>query len=242
MKQPVQKILQHTILLAASVGFSYLWNNSSTLNPFNLQIIALSIICYVLIQYLSRKSNFPANKKSAIDIFILTLVIYLIIFSTGALFSPLFFLIYFLLFGISLILEPSAGFILAIISTIFFLASPRKELWAEFLQLASLFLISPLSLIFGTQYIKVLQDEEKIKVLSTEGKALQVEVEIQEEEVKSWTKGEFRSRLIKIWESLDALLTDSTLTKDTKQRLQTISKDLSKLLESGQQMEKKIEE
>ncbi len=207
----------------------------------SLQFISLLVIIYIVVQFAARRIQISKTKKITIDVVLLTLVTYLIVFSTGSLFSPLFFLIYFLLFGISLLFEPSSAIALAVISAIFFLFTAQKEIFAELLQLASLFLITPLALIFGTQYINLLQDEEKIKILSIKGRELEKEVNEQEVEVKNWTEGEFKIHLIKIWESIEALANDPACEGMHKQRLSEVSGELSKLLQSGKKMEEKIE-
>jgi hypothetical protein len=172
---------------------------------------------------------------------LITLAVYLIVFATGALFSPVFFLVYFLLFGIALLFEPSAAFSLAIISAAFLLLTPRKDFWPEILQLLSLFLISPLAIIFGTQYIKLQQSEQNVEMLKKQEGMLVGEVVSQEKEVKKWTFGDFRQRLIKIWENIDQIASDSRLDAKHKQKLLEISNQLSNLFKSAGEMEKKVE-
>ena len=89
--------------------------------------------------------------------------------------------------------------------------------------------------------MKLLQDEEKIKILSLKGEELEKEVNEQETEVKTWTEGEFKNQLIKIWESIEALASDPACKGLHKQKLTEISGELSKLLQSGKKMEEKIE-
>ncbi|OGM16075.1 hypothetical protein A2V55_01875 [Candidatus Woesebacteria bacterium RBG_19FT_COMBO_37_29] len=241
MKRPVKHTVIYTLILLVSVGFAFFWTKNEVLLNMSLQFISLLVIIYVGIQFAARKMQFSKTNKIVIDVILLTLTTYLIVFSTGALFSPLFFLIYFLLFGISLLFEPSSAIALAIISTVFFLFTAQKEIFAELLQLVSLFLITPLALIFGTQYMKLLQDEEKIKILSLKGEELEKEVNEQETEVKTWTEGEFKNQLIKIWESIEALASDPACKGLHKQKLTEVSGELSKLLQSGKKMEEKIE-
>jgi len=241
MKRPVKHTVIYTLILLVSVGFAFLWTKNEVLLNMSLQFISLLVIIYVGIQFAARKMQFSKTNKIVIDVILLTLTTYLIVFSTGALFSPLFFLIYFLLFGISLLFEPSSAIALALISTVFFLFTTQKEIFAELLQLVSLFLITPLALIFGTQYMKLLQDEEKIKILSIKGEELAKEVSEQEVEVKTWTEGEFKNQLIKIWESIEALANDPACKGLHKQKLTEVSGELSNLLQSGKKMEEKIE-
>jgi hypothetical protein len=169
------------------------------------------------------------------------LVIYLIIFATGGLSSPVFFLNYFLLFAVALLFEPSAALSLATISSIFFLITPRTDLFTELLQLGSLFLITPLALIFGSQYIKLLQSEEKNEVLSYEGQKLEHEVVEQEKEVKKWTYNELSQRLTEIQQGIKVLLADSHISPSESVKLKEIFTKIYEVFQSGKEMEKKIE-
>jgi cell division protein FtsB len=241
--KPVPKNFLNYLILILALGLAFSFSRLEFLASFNLQMIALATVIYIAFQFINRKTKIFDEEKTLIDFSLITFVIFLIIFSTGSLSSPLFFLIYFLLFGISLLMNPTAAFTLAIISTLFFLLNYNKNyLFAEFLQLASIFLIAPLASIFGTQYLKLLQSEQKISLLTKEGEKLEKEVEEQETQVKSWTLGEFRQRLINIWDALDEITSDSSLKSSTKQKLAKISQELSELLKSGKEMQKKVEE
>jgi hypothetical protein len=239
MQYSAQKTLIHTLVLVCAVGIAFLWSNSS-LEAVSLQFISFLIFIYLSLQFLSKRIVLVAKNKLVIDFILITLAVYLIVFATGALFSPVFFLVYFLLFGISLLFEPSAAFSLAIISAAFLLLTPRKEFWPEILQLFSLFLISPLATIFGTQYINLQQSEKNVEMLKKQEGMLVSEVVNQEKEVKKWTFGDFRQRLIKIWENIDQIASDPQLLDRHKQKLSEMSNQLSNLLKSADEMEKKV--
>ena len=238
MTKSAQQRILHTLVLFLAVGISYLASASGYLEGNLLQLISVITIAYIVFQFIAKKR--PIANKLVIDFLLLTTLIYLIVFSTGALYSPLYFLIYFLLFAIALLYEPSAAFSLAIISTFFFLLTPRKELLIEFLQIGSLYLIAPLANIFGKQYLNLLEDEEKIKVLTIKGKQLETEVERQEVEVKHWVSVDFMKKLAEIWEDLETLQTDNKLGSTAKEKLLKISQELSDLLKSARDMEKKV--
>jgi len=57
------------------------------------------------------------------------------------------------------------------------------------LQLASLFMIVPLALIFGKQYIKLMQSELEVKSLTTEEKTLNKKIEEQQKQIAEMEKG-----------------------------------------------------
>lgn len=237
----IQKNFLHSIVIAISISLAFFWTKNSLLSSLTPQIVAVITVFYLGFSLLIKKIPGWSENKSSIDLSLTAFVVFLIIFSTGTLFSPVFFLIYFLLFAVSLLFEPSTALVLAIISSLFFLISPRKDFWPEMLQLSSVFLITPLALIFGSQYIKLLQDREQIKLLKEDERALVKEVVDQEKSVKKWTNEDFRERLIKIWNNLDVLVKDQSISDGHKEKLHEISNQLGKLLKSGTDLEKRIE-
>jgi len=151
----VQKLVSQNSVLILALSLAYFFNS--------LQLTALVVLLYLLSQFLLKQSTVMAKNKTYFDFFCLTLIVFCLIFATGGLSSPVFFLSYFLLFGIVLLFEPSAALALATIASVFLLLHPRGELLPELLQIASLFLISPLALIFGSQYLK-LKQQQAIKI------------------------------------------------------------------------------
>lgn len=99
-------------------------------------------------------------------IFILNTVILLLIFSTGALNSPVFFLLYFLGFGIAFVFEPAVTFVFVLGAILIFLPEVLKaDLVMGFLKIGSLLLISPLAYFFGKEYRKTDKQEAEIEAL-----------------------------------------------------------------------------
>lgn len=238
MSENTERRIIQTLLLLLAVSISFILGKG--MPQFTLQVIAFLLACYTTSHFLSRKINAIRNNKTIIDFLLITLAVYTIIFSTGDLFSPAFFLIYFLLFGVTLLFEPFSALLLATISTVFFLLTPQKGFWLEAIQLGSIFLISPLALIFGNQYLKLQEKETEVEILKKEEKILASEVVSQEKAVREWTFGEFRNQLIKIWENLEKISRREDITKGSQQKLTEISNQLSNLLKSAQTLEKKI--
>lgn len=239
MSETTQKRLIQAMLLTLSISFSFLIAKT-TLSDFLLQLVSLLLSIYILVQFLSKKIALIRQNKLIIDFFLITIVIYTLIFSTGDLFSPVFFLIYFLLFGVALLFEPYSALILALVSTVFFLLTTGKEFWQEVIQLSSLFVISPLALIFGNQYLKLKEEETQVEILKKEEKILASEIVSQEKVVRDWTFGELRNKLIKIWENLEGIAKDKDLSTKSKNKINEISNQLSSLLKSAQELEKRI--
>jgi len=154
----VRRIITQNLILLLALTLAFFFKS--------LQLTAIVVVVYILTNFITRTSESAKKYKTYLDFFFLTLITFSIIFATGGLTSPVFFLSYFLLFGVSLLFEPSAALSLATISSIFFLLNPRQDMLAELLQIASLFLISPIALIFGSQYLKIIEEERKLAVIS----------------------------------------------------------------------------
>lgn len=100
------------------------------------------------------------------SIFALNSLIFLLIFSTDSLNSPVFFLLYFLGFGITFVFEPTAIFVFILGTVLVFLPDAlRNDVTTNFLKLGSLVLISPLAYFFGNEFRRNDQEEEKIEAL-----------------------------------------------------------------------------
>src|ERR1700736_3630951 len=121
------KIIFHALLLLFAFGLVFIWEQSF-LSGYTIQGLAILVLLYLLLSFIRRKRN-PAAEAfgSASDIFILTAAILLLISITGNLYSPLFFLLYFLGFGITFIFEPISVFIFTIGTVLIFLPQALKN-------------------------------------------------------------------------------------------------------------------
>lgn len=157
------KFLWHTLLLIAAFGLSFGWE-SSPLTDYTIQGLGLLVVIYLILSLIRRKRHpEQAAFGTATDIFILTTAIILLISITGMLYSPLFFLLYFLGFGITFIFEPASVFIFTISTVLIFLPEALKNGSIEsFLRLGSIVLISPLAFFFGQEYRD--RDEEETEI------------------------------------------------------------------------------
>lgn len=242
MPTALKRILKHTLILSLSFIFSFFWTKNEILSLYTLQLTAFLILTYLITQAVIKKNANLLKFKILFDVSIISFVVFLLVFSTGALFSPLFFLMYFLLFGVSLLFEPESAITLSLLAGIFFLFTPKKDFLHEILQLSSLVIISPLAVIFGKQYLKLLQSESKIKILEVTGKALEEEVIRQEKEVKNWTSNVLTQKLSEIQKGLNAVLKDENIPDKEKVELKNIFFQIYQVFMSGKEMEKKVEE
>lgn len=232
------RFLVHLGFLTTAVLLTFLWTKNPSFSPYTLQLIALLIIFYFLNKRLS-KVAFEASL--GIDGLILALVTLLLVTASGGLTSPLFFLIYILLFGLAFLFAPLVIAFFTIFLVLLF-SSQIKDL-SSLLQVIGLLLMTPLALFFGRQYLKVLEEEHKIKILTQQKKALSQEVSQQEEDALLWLSLPFREHVVKILDGSSQMLSDlSRLSPTQKETLTKIHHHAKRLLKLGKKLEKKIED
>jgi len=245
------KFLAHSLFLLLAVAVAFLWTNSPTLSLYTLQLIAIFILLFFANHLFFRRQGKGAQKAKpsfprlnlTIDTVVFTMVVMLLVYSTGGLTSPLFFLVYFLMFGLALLFEPLVTFLLAAAMGLFFLITPSKqEPLTEALQLFSLLLITPLALFFGSQYLKLLESEEKIKILREEGKIMEEQIKKEETDTLLWTTLELKTGVGEILDQTSELLADlAHLTLNQKERLLKIRARALELLKTGQKLKEEVD-
>lgn len=151
----------HAILLILSVASAFIL---SLVIPaeLELQFVALVFAVYFIFKKLS-SSLLKGAFIDSIDSIAFTLVFVHIVLTTGGLQSDYFFLLYFLIFALSLMLEPiiSVTTTLAIV-LLFFITGPFEESLIHIIPLLSLPLLTPFALMLGNQYKKEQLVEKKL--------------------------------------------------------------------------------
>ncbi len=234
-----KKVFIHSILVALALGLSY-FIAKTPLAEYSLQISGLLVALYMLISFLIRKKFLTAGSRVVFDIFIFSFAVSFLLFTTGGFTSPIFFLTYFLLFGMALLSAPVTSVVAALVFAILFVLTPRSDFWTEILQIVSLIAIAPISTMFGKQYIQILKDEQKIQVLKNVSQDFMEEIKSQEEEVKNWAEGDFRLKLVNVQKYLDELLKDPNLDNDRKSRIKDLYQQIYELFLSGMEMKKEV--
>jgi hypothetical protein len=230
--------LINSLFLITSVALSFLWVSHPDLSLYTLQLIAVFILLFFFLNKLKK----PQLINSLILASIFTMVVMLLVLSTGGLQSPLFFLIYFLLFGLSLTLEPMATMVLSLILTLFFISQNPLGSPELFIPLFSLILITPLSLIFGQQYLKNLKYKGRIKILKKQGQEMSEDISQEETNALLFLSLDFKHRLHIIIDSVSQALERPSLTPSQQQLLQKALMSGKKLLKAGKKLEQKIDE
>lgn len=208
--------LLHSLLVLTSIILTYFWTRNKDLSYYNLQITGLIIIFYFVTRLLIQKMH---RISLTLDAMVFTSLTLLLIINTGAAHSPVFFLLYFLLFAISLLFEPfQAGLVTVAILIIFLFGS-----WPNFdnqslINLATLILVTPLAIILGKKYLETLENLGKIQILN------QI---ISKEETDSllWLSTQAKPTLASLIEQVNDL-------PDKSDSLQKIKEDLTLLYKS----------
>lgn len=229
----------HTLYLIAAVTLAFYWTSNPVLSRLSLQLTGLLVILYFLYGWLKPKKTYLNTTNSII----FTLITLLLVLSSGSLSSPLFFLLYFLLFGISLFFHPLISFLLTLALTLFFLLTNQPQTSHQLTNLISLLLIAPLAHFFGTQYLRVLEGQKKIKVLKHQSKQLKSAIAGQETSSLLWLSLEFGNKMQSAIDLVSQLIANlSHIPYHQRQQLQKVYQDLKKLLKSGQELKQKIDQ
>lgn len=137
----------HSLILISTIFFAFIFAKSS-LATYDLQLTALLFIILFIAKRLKKGGRL-------LEAVIFTAIIFVIVNTTGGVGSPFFFLLYFLLFSLSLLLEPAISITTTITSVAFFLLSlpPDREV-INFLPIFSLAFLTPFALFMGQEYLK----------------------------------------------------------------------------------------
>ncbi len=184
-------------------------------NYFLPQLIALSAVIFFLLH----KYHLPY-------IYLLSLIINLIVFSTGGVHSPYFFLVYFILFAASFQFIPLVSLSFAFVEI--FLLSQTLNSQNSLIPLVSLLFISPIS------YLLSRQRSVQQKVETT--------LAIDETDFLFWLNLKFKKNITTIIDSASLLLSSPGLTHSQKNELLKIKSQSKTLLESSQNISQEIDQ
>lgn len=200
------KLLIHGLVLFLSFGLVFVWEQTG-LDIYTIQAVAFLVAIYLVISFIRRKKIKEGNFGGISDIFILNSAIFLLIYSTGNIYSPLYFLLYFLGFGITFIFEPATVFLFTIGAVLIFLPEALKNGSIEsYVKLGSLLLISPLAFFFGQEYRDRDKQEEALEEITEREKDAADTISRDVEEVLKKEKGNLKSDEV---EKLDEILEEA---------------------------------
>ena len=139
----------HSIYIAITIAISFLVT-MTPLAAYNLQIGALLLV----ILYGGKLFIFPKQTHRLFESLIYIFIITLIVGTTGSLHSAYFFLLYFLLFTLSLFLEPVIAVTTTVTYIVFFVLTTQIQDIQQLIPLVSLLIITPFALFLGQEFIR----------------------------------------------------------------------------------------
>lgn len=230
------KFLLHTILLILAVSGVFFWLGNPVLEPNTLQLVALLVLLYLGSHALRlRRPKWFHRGTVTIDITILTSMMLLLIAETGVLASPFFFLLYFLLFGVSMLYEVEATLILTGVLILFFLFIPGTNIGdiAHLTELLALIMVTPLAIFTGHQYEVGLEDKQARAQLTKHLGAIETDALL-------FLSLNLKSTLISALDSLSIIIPRTKVT-ELRGHLETLYGDLKVLYRSAAELETTID-
>ncbi len=203
------------------------------MNSFNLQAIGLLILFYFGGKLLTRQKQ---KFLVILDAAIFTSLVLFLVMSSGGVHSSLFFLLYFLLFGLSLLFGPNQAIFLSLFLLILFsLDSAFKFDQPALINLATLLFIAPLASLFGKKYLQNLEDRGKIMILDKI---------IREEETETliWISTKAKPTLTSLLDTTSQIIGSNLLPRNLQEKLQSLHQDLISLHNSANTLEKDIDQ
>lgn len=208
------KILLQSAVLILSFVFVFVWKETPLIS-YTVPLSGALIVLYILFSARKKGKGFlQMGGEGPWGIFFLNTVILLLIFSTGGIDSVLFFLLYFLGFGIAFVFEPAVTFVFVLGVILVFVPDAIKgDLLVNSLKLGSLILISPLAFFFGNEYRRNDKQSEAIEGLEERTKeaanTISEDIEDVIKDEKANLKGEDLEKLNEILEETEDLREES---------------------------------
>lgn len=161
----MSKEIIHSIVLIVSIAIAFLIGRTG-LSRYDLQLTAILFIVFFLAKRFLMKTD---SRSRLIESVIFTIIIVSIVNSTGGTTSPLFFLVYFLLFSLSLLLEPVISITATLTLIILFLLSlPENQDLSRLIPIFSLAFITPFAMLLGQEYLELRNSKLKIQKSQTD--------------------------------------------------------------------------
>ena len=230
------RFFSHTILLVIAVAGVYFWLASPILFPLTLQLVAVLVLLYLGTHWLRvhRPQLFHKNTVT-MDVTILAAMILLLVSETGSLTSPLFFLLYFLLFGVAMLYDIEATLVLTGVLVVYFFLSPGTSLsdLAHLSELLALIMITPLALLTGHIYESDLADRRARA-------ALAAKVSAEETDTLLFLSLNLKKTLLSALDNLSIVI-PQTKVKQLHTDLEMLYQDLKTLYRSADELQSTLD-
>ena len=237
--------LPHFILLLLAAAFTFFWHNNPGLSQYSLQLSSLLLAVFLFHNLLGRKkiTNISFIQYQSIsNSLTITLLLLLLVLDTGGLTSPLFFTLDFLLFGLSLLFNPSLGLLVGLALSLLFLLNNSLIDLNSLTNLISLILVAPLARFFGTQYLRLLEGQKQIKVLKHQSNQLETNLSQEEGNTLLWLTLNFHNKMSQSLDLISQISSQlATIPYHQQEKLKSLYLDLKELFKSGQELKDKID-
>lgn len=151
------------IILSTLILFVIVFTENIAYSPYILGLFFICAIIYGLIK--KKRKHVEIFSANNLEIFTIMTSVLLIIFLTGGIKSPIFFLTYFLLFGITFIFEPLTIFVFLIgMAILFGPESIQGDVFGNTIKLGSLIILAPIAYFFGREHKKRERLSNQIKI------------------------------------------------------------------------------
>ncbi len=237
----MSKVVTHTLYLTLSIILTWIWSINPTLSSYNLQLTGALTLAYFAFRFSLRSTN--QKNFVFLSTIILNTICLLLVFSTGGLTSPLFFLLALLLFALALLFEPVQAAVASVLLVIiFFLQNSTNLDTAKIVNLISLILMTPLAIGFSKNYLDVLAAKGRVKILT------QVLHETEEESLL-WIGRQAKPSLASVLNSTTDLVMyfnsrgkDLVIPPAIVEKLKAVQQDMITLYSSATSLEKSLED
>lgn len=232
------QFIAHTIYLISATALTYIWTSSPTASPYTLQLVAVLILIYFVLHFLNgrkpRRSHYPQGIIT-IDLIILIITVLLVVTQTGALSSPFFFTIYFILFAVALLLEIEATLVLTGTLLSFFTLHPSTDLidTLHITHLVSMLMITPLAIFTAHQHESKIIEERKRQIL---------DLQIQEDEtdILMFLSLNLKRTLLSSLDKLSLLIPKSR--GESRNDLTSLYQDLRDLYRASNELQQSVDQ
>lgn len=153
------KEIIHSSILIVTILTSFFISQTFLIN-YELQIIAFLFIIYFIKGKITKDKSNGYVFESFLFVFIITSIVN----STGGTNSQFFFLLYFVIFALSLLLEPVISVTTSLTYAIMYILIPN-QIGFSIVQIISIPLLTPFALYLGKEYQKINQQKKEIDQL-----------------------------------------------------------------------------
>jgi len=235
-------VIGHTLAILASTLIPWLWFQDPSLSPYTLQLAGVTTILYTATRFFLRQTN-RENSEGILSLVFINSLAQLLILTTGKESSPIFSLLYLILFAVALLFEPYQAAIISITTSLLILipnySNPSFE---SITTIIELIMVTPLAVIFSQSYLKNLQSKGRVKLLEQE-------LEQEETDELLWITTTAKPTLSTIINSLSEvqIFLNSTrhnlsLPKNLLDKMRHIQADLITLYSSTENLKSTLEE